>query len=467
MSGSLPSAAHHRRADASGAGRLDSRRQRNTTAHALAASYLRAGGWDRDGISNEQVDAAEQWVLAASKWDVAGGWRARLYGGELWVKMLKVEPHWAERTSVLRLVLAAVAQKPQLAAFDVVYVHNDRDPAPRLSRVPARSVAPRPAGDRSNWPLLTNAHEQGRRSLPLPDYSFAGWHTHTAPWCTLAQRMQDGATLAGPWDNRTDLAFFSGNLRIGTHRKQLRRLSLNASDSADVLLVRDVGSTFFVPGSGGGPGRGTSPPLPMHRLCAYRYLISVPGFGYSNRLKSLLSCESVVIHVRTPWDEFFMPQLQHERHLYVVPTVADIIPAVHRLRANPALARRIARAGANYARHHLSFGRVLGYVQQLLAAVGHVSAPPRPPDANYTRVASARDLARIAQLCDCGTAKRPTRQRCAAQFGLNATRAEPATSRARGASFERLRMLRCCEGWDCSQPVCEGSRSVEGDGGVS
>jgi len=450
--------------------RLDTRPQRNASAHALAAKYLRAGGWDRAGISNEQVDAAEAWVLASSKWDVAGGWRARLYDGALWVKMLKVEPHWAERTSVLRLVLAAVAQRPQLAAFDVVYAHNDRDPAPRLPRVSARSVgsSARPAGS-SSWPLFTNAHEPGRRSLPLPDYSFAGWHTHTPPWCTLAQRMQEGAALAGPWENRTDLAFFSGNLRIGNQRKQLQRLSLNSSEAAGVLLVRDVSSTFFVPGSGkGGAGRGM-PPIPMHRVCAYRYLISVPGFGYSNRLKSLLSCESVVIHVRTPWDEFFMPQLQHERHLYVVPTVNDIVPAVHRLRANPALARRIARAGAHYARHHLSFGRVLGYVQQLLAAVGHASAPPRPPDANYTRVTSARDLARIAQLCDCGAAKRPSRQRCAAQLGLNAT---PAASRGArgggggsggGGGFERLRMLKCCEGWDCSQPVCEGARSVDSE----
>ena len=108
--------------------------------------------------------------------------------------------------------------------------------------------------------------------------------------------MRDAATLAGPWENRTDLAFFSGNLRIGGQRKQLQRLmSFNRTQVAGVLHVRDVGSTFYVPSKKGAVAPAVPP---MSEACSYKYLISVPGFGYSNRLKALLSCGSVVIHIK-------------------------------------------------------------------------------------------------------------------------------------------------------------------------
>ena len=167
--------------------------------------------------------------------------------------------------------------------------------------------------------ILTAHHKcmAGHASLPVPDYSFAGWHTHTPPWCDLQRRMIDAAARAGPWENRTDLAFFSGTLRIGGHRKRLRKLanrthisaSLRMSSSlrstfASLLRVQDVGSTFYMPGqgrAGAGAGRAAAPTVPpMSAACSYRYLISVPGFGYSNRLKALLSCGSVVIHVKAP-----------------------------------------------------------------------------------------------------------------------------------------------------------------------
>ena len=331
----------------------------------LGEHYVQAGRWSTAGVTAAQVDSAERWTLAASKWEVAGGWRAKWLNGSLWIRMLSMQPHWAERSSVLRLLLAAVTlrQQPQLPAFDVVYVHNDRDPAPRRR------------GRAQSWPLLTNAHEQGRASLPLPDYSLAGWHTHTPPWCTLAQSMQDAAARAGPWDNRTDLAFFSGNLKIGAWRKALRRLTIeNRSQVAGLLRVRDVGSTFFVPGAAG-PARGKPAVPPLSEACGYRYLLSLPGFGYSNRLKALLSCGSVVVHVRAPWEEWFMPLLVHQRHLVVVSSVEEILPAVRRLRATPQLARRIARGGAHAARSFLGFDRA---VRRTAAPLPLLLPPPRP-----------------------------------------------------------------------------------------
>ena len=98
------------------------------------------------------------------------------------------------------------------------------------------------------------------------------------------------------------------------------------------------------------------------------------------------------------------------------------------------------------------------YTHQLLSAYGRASeaAAIPAPDANYSRVASVPDLARLVQLCDCGAtkagaARQPTRARCAAQFGVDGARG---AQRQRGG-FDRFRASRCCEGWDCPRPVCE------------
>lgn len=425
----------------------------------LGTHYLRKGKWNVAGITAAQVDAAEQWALSASKWTVTGSWRAKWQNGSLWVRMLSMQSHWAERASVLHMLLEAASQPPQLPPFDVVYVHNDRDPAPRLHSVAARPAprshnAPARSARWRNWPLLTNAHERGRASLPMPDYSFAGWHTHTPPWCELQRRMDDAAARAGPWENRTDLAFFSGNLRLGSHRKYLRRLTIENRTQA----VQDVDSTFYTPKRGAAAARAAAPAVPpLSAACGYSYLISVPGFGYSNRLKALLSCGSVVIHVRAPWEEYFMPMLQHNRHLVVVEGVHEIIPAVLRLRANPQLARQIARRSAKAAHSFIGFGRAIDFTRQLLTAYSEASEPTAPPDSNYSRLASVSDLGRIVQLCDCGAARnktgaaktkpplrQPSRARCASQRGPP------------GASFERASAARCCDGWDCPKPMCQG-----------
>ena len=142
---------------AAGSARLRTVKHARVAFRKLGAHYLQAGKWNVTGITAAQIDSAEQLALSSSNWTVAGGWRAKWQNGSLWVRMLSIQPHWAERASVLHLLLTATSQLPQLPPFDVVYVHNDRDPSPKLQKVPARSAR------RRNWPVLTNAHEPGTR----------------------------------------------------------------------------------------------------------------------------------------------------------------------------------------------------------------------------------------------------------------------------------------------------------------
>ena len=271
--------------------------------------------WRRRGIFLHDVDNAMYWSRNASKWDVAGSWRARVINGTLHVKMLSMQPHWAERTSVLRLLLLAVRRAAArgdaslLEGIDLVYVHNDRDPTPFRGYPPGSKI-----------PLLTNAHVAGLSSIPLPEFSWSGWHTHTAPWCELSLEVAS-AGVRTRWHNRTDLAFFSGGLDNGPMRHQLRKL-VATERAQGVIKVRNVAPRFYTTTAAAKAGREKS--QPMSAMCGYKYLISVAGYGYSNRLKSLLLCGSVVVHVKQPWNEFFFPMLQDGVHLAVASSVDDI-----------------------------------------------------------------------------------------------------------------------------------------------
>ena len=60
------------------------------------------------GVTADDLDRAEQWAANATAFAATGSWRAKIVRGELWVKMLRVHSHWAERASVLRMLLLAL-----------------------------------------------------------------------------------------------------------------------------------------------------------------------------------------------------------------------------------------------------------------------------------------------------------------------------------------------------------------------
>ena len=398
----------------------------------------------RDGVSLYDVDNAEYWARNASKWDVAGGWRARVLNGTLHVKMLSMQPHWAERTSVLRVLLLtlrrerhlaeqarlgrlpphAASQHPQqppgaatlLDGVDLVYVHNDRDPTPWRGH---------PRGSGQLIPLFTNAHSHGLTSLPLPEFSWVGWHTHTKPWCRLSSEVWAAGGRTA-WANRTDVAFFSGGLDNGPMRKQLRQLSQTPA-AQGVIQTRNVAPRFFTVGAAAKAGK--DPPQPMSALCGYKYLISVAGYGYSNRLKSLLLCGSVVIHVKQPWNEFFFPLLKPNVHIAVAQSVADIIPTVQRLRANASLAQQIAANGRELAARLMTMDRVLDYTGALLRSYASVQRERATSARGFTPATTAADLGAITASATAPLARRPQRPT------------------ARTSIRTRSRRRRCCDGW--------------------
>ena len=103
-----------------------------------------------EAISCDDIDRAEQWAANSSMFYAAGSWRAKVINGSLWVKMIRAHSHWAERASILRLIMLALEGLPGLPDFEIVYAHCDKDPTP-------------PRG----WPKCP-AGAAGCRSWPIP-----------------------------------------------------------------------------------------------------------------------------------------------------------------------------------------------------------------------------------------------------------------------------------------------------------
>ena len=468
------------------------------------------------GIDRVDIDNTEHYVAALSKWYVAGSWRVRVINGTMYLKMISAQAHWAERSNVLRVLLAAVrsagppSQGPSNGSrahgvspsygsahhmagrmrtiraehrssvalpsdVDIVYMHNDNDITPYKTR------QFEPGSNRSSYlPLLTNSHMPGRPSIPVPDFSWAGWSTHTPPWCQLYKTIAAAGT--NPWHNRTDAAFFSGGLGTGGDRRRLRGLAMykNGSETEvgkEFLHVRDVAPQFFTPARGAWKvKKGRAQILPMTEPCRYRYSLSIPGYGYSNRLKSLLLCGGVVIHKVHPSAEFFMPLLEDGHNIVMVKKIADIIPAVQMLRANASHARRIANAGRNLALSQLHNDRVLDYWRALLRSYSSVQrgrAAPLTPD--YVRIDSAEDIARVTGQCASCTETQPGQAGSPTATQPNGTSMPNGTTtsddRCPNASSSlppTQRPARCCKGWDCatSGSICARTGHIPPAGGL-
>ena len=85
-------------------------------------------------VTSADVDRTEHWATNASMFEATGTWRAKVVRGELFVKFIRAHSHWAERTSVLRIVMLALdglrREGVSLPDFEFVYAHNDKDPTP-------------------------------------------------------------------------------------------------------------------------------------------------------------------------------------------------------------------------------------------------------------------------------------------------------------------------------------------------
>ena len=430
----------------------------------LAAEFLKR--WRQPALTTHDVDLAERWAIdtvngAHSMVTVQGAWRARIVNGTLYAKLLFSRRTWAERASTLNLLRMVAHSLPNV---DVVFVHSDQDASPRLGW---------PCNDRRHGCaerqviVLTNAfsgaaHGQPNRSnwlrasLPVPEFTFAGWGPAQPPWCTLSASLRN-ASDSQAWATRDDRAFFAGSLTNGRFRQRLAKLLSEPSVRAD-LFVHDARSRFFTfaprakSQSAPSSSERRAERLPLHTACGFRYCLSIPGFGYSSRLRSLLACGCVVIHVRSADKEYFTPLLQHGVHWMEINRVDQLHSTLKQLRANESWARSIAAAGSNFAARELNHGAVLNYFRALIHSVAvRMSDPPvtvanaraEQRRQNFTRVTTAADVGDVVRL----------HPRCEEGGRRPLAVASPGTQTMARRCCTKSKMWLCCRGHDCPVPL--------------
>ena len=280
----------------------------------LVSSHL--SRWRAASFSSEDVDRAEAWVSVTGRkmLTVPGAWRAKVINGSVYVKLLHAAPTWEERASVLRMLLMLTNRAgPPLPDVDFVYASSDQDPAPSHTQVL----------------FLSNAIELKalKSSLPVPEFTWVGWKLQL-PWCQLLARLRLEASRH-TWKERRDKLFFSGSLDNGRWRRRLRMLHKQQEPDGD-LHIHHVRSDFFHFSTSSEASRSreaaraaqqgaAAARTRMEAPCAFRYALSIPGFGYaragsichcytramripcdtacrySSRLKSLLACGCAVV----------------------------------------------------------------------------------------------------------------------------------------------------------------------------
>lgn len=130
----------------------------------LALGYL--ARWHGEHINASDVDRAERWAVEAGSamLTVPGAWRAKVVNGSLWLKLLLARDTWAERSSVLRMLLLLVSDRRRLPDLDIVYATSDQDPAPSLGYPPC--VKPRRPCKQSLSPFACGLRHGSRSCGP-------------------------------------------------------------------------------------------------------------------------------------------------------------------------------------------------------------------------------------------------------------------------------------------------------------
>ena len=288
---------------------------------------------------------------------------------------------WHAQTQFIRMALLAMQRFGHVDRLDVVYATSDDIPIHKTS-----SSCGFP-------PVLANSQESDVScAIAVPDYSWMGGGNLAAagnpPWCEVMR-----STQPKPWKQKIAKVLFAGDLYRGTFRNKLRTgwngsatwpVPFHVIDSADPRQKR----------------------MSWSEQCDHQYLLSLPGAGdsYANRLKGLLLCGAVVIHIPSRSEEFFVEQLQHNVHYIRVPSLEAVGPELQRLVEAPERAVAMAKASRHFALHNLSWVNALRYTHSVLAQ--HAANHPRvgewveDPDSSSMGNMTAQGLMSIQSATD-------------------------------------------------------------------
>ncbi|TVU18820.1 hypothetical protein EJB05_34935, partial [Eragrostis curvula] len=212
-------------------------------------------------------------------------------------------------------------------------------------------------------PLFMYCRDGDALDIVFPDWSFWGWpEVNIRPWAPfLAEAARENARLT--WADRQPYAFWKGNPWVSNQRRDLLRCNPNATgDGKDWnarVIVQDWGKAH----------RNGYKDSNLAKQCLYRYKIYVQGRGWSVSEKYILACDSPMLHVDTPFQDFFSRGLVAGKHYWPVDAARkcpSIKFAVDWGNAHPAEAQRMGEEGSAFTQEDLGMDYVYDYMLHLL-----------------------------------------------------------------------------------------------------
>ncbi|XP_020799613.1 O-glucosyltransferase rumi [Drosophila serrata] len=206
-------------------------------------------------------------------------------------------------------------------------------------------------------------------------------------WDWMRQHMADRAARI-PWNTKHSKGFFRGS-RSSPERDNLVLLSRRCPDLVDAQY------TVHVIGESGAHTLGTDPAeeIPFVEHCQYKYLFNFRGVAASFRLRHILLCRSLVIHVGDQWEEFFYNQLKPWVHYVPVASDADVdelADLILYLREHDDLAEEIAERGHEFVWLHLRMEDVQCYWRKLLQEYAQLLTYQVQPEPDLVEISNKR-----------------------------------------------------------------------------
>ena len=239
-------------------------------------------------------------------------------------------------------------------------------------------------------PRLSYSRAAGASSpLLVPDHDVWGWTTY---WVPPTDAFAAEAAFAPAWAERRDSVHWSGVNRT-KERALLARCALRtpgfdvhtfiwdgrmlAAAGAPTCMLTDLDMMRIT------CRRDKPPVLDDRRLLQHRYLVYLPGIGWSSLMKRLLMSGAVILAPRQPAAESLATLWAAERGLTVSFDAEDPCTSISRSLAHLNATRAAARAAHFAAAARVHFGRAASerYLRLLFRALATRQSGVPPPDA--------------------------------------------------------------------------------------
>ncbi|EMS60531.1 hypothetical protein TRIUR3_23790 [Triticum urartu] len=243
--------------------------------------------------------------------------------------------------------------------------------SPSLCRRRASPPAPAPSPSPSS-----SSQQQYSPGVPppwCPDY-FRHIHTDMEPWRATGI-TRDAVERARPnaefrlvvvsgraYVEKEPYAFWKGNPDVSPVRRDLFRCN-NDSAAGKEWNVRAFKQDWKA------AHRNGFRDSDLAKQCRYRYKIYVQGRAWSVSEKYILACDSPMLAIDTPFEDFFTRGLVAGKHYWPIDPArkcAAIKFAVDWGNAHPGQARRMGEEGSGFAREEMSMDYVYEYMLHAL-----------------------------------------------------------------------------------------------------